>query len=479
MTKFIKKKSRISVSLVLSLFVVVFLGVSTLVISGNFASIVTPFAPLIKLFASNNQPKLTQGFTDAFKADAINTDKWTVGKNGNASIVQTAYDNLRINIPAGNVSSAGKYGYLMFKERFDDKADFRIVGVLYRPIVTGDGSGTTGLRFSSSGSADDEGARIQWIVNGTASKVKFTVSAADGTILESKDADLSSTFAVFRLDRVNKTYRAYYKVDRDESDDAKWIRLGQEYNATLGNAGNVAIFTNNVGKDGKFPKVVGRFDTVRIRWEGEPSNRIEFYDGFSNQVVANKWNISVSSGATVIETPSNNLNLNVPAGAVESKPGRAVITRKEPIVKSDKDFYVQTAMYKPTVTGDGKGAAGLSFRSFTTVDDEAAQIRWVVTGSTSKLVFLVYNPDGTLGERAFVNVDKNKLTLVLKRKGNKYTALYRIGDTDTDWIRIGKEENAVFGANGTVSLFTSNVGEAGKYPRVNARFDGVWGWVAK
>lgn len=476
---FSKSEKSSPVTLIATFVVLFILAVSALVLSGNFASIVTPFAPLLKPFASSNQPKLTEHFTDAFKADAINTEKWTVNKSGDASITQTAANNLRIDIPAGSVNGKAKGAGLTFKEKFKEYGDFRVVAVVYRPVVTGEGVGMTGIRFASSGSADDEGAVIRWQVKGTTSKVVFVVTAADGTRLESQADDLPSNIAVLRLERINKKYRAYYKTGRDTSGDVPWKELGQEQNSTLGNEGRVILFTNNAGADSKFPKVVGRFDTVNIGWEGEPKNTITFSDAFANGVLAKQWVAKGSAGAVARETKADNLNLTVPAGAVGGKPGYMRVTRKSPTVGSDKDFSFTAVMFKPTVTGEGRGAAGLSFNSATSVDDEAAQIRWVVEGATSKLVFTVRNPDGTLAERAEASVTQNKLTLRLVRKDDKYTAWYRTGDSDTDFVQIGHEENAVFGANGFVGLFANNLGVGGKYPRVTGRFDQVNGSVEK
>ncbi len=461
-------------------FIVLFiLAVSALVLSGNFASIATPFAPLLKPFASSNQPKITEHFTDAFKTDTINTEKWIVNKSGNTQVVQTAANNLRIDIPEGSVDGKAKGGNLTFKEKFKENGDFRVVAVLYRPVVTGEGVGATGIRFASAGSADDEGAVIRWQVKGATSKVVFAVTAADGTKLESQADDLPTNIAVLRLERINKKYRAYYKVGRDVSGDVAWKQLGQEQHSTLGNEGRVILFTHNTGGDAKFPKVVGRFDTVNIGWEGEPATDIRFSDAFANGVLGKQWRVKGTTGATARETQADNLVFTVPAGAVSGKPGYMRATRKSPTVGSDKDFAFQTVMFKPTITGEGRGAAGISFNSATSVDDEAAQVKWVVEGTMSKLVFVVRNPDGTLAERAEASVTQNKLTVRLARRNDKYTASYRVGDSDSDFVRIGNEESAVFGANGFVGLFANNLGVGGKYPRVTARFDSVSGSVEK
>jgi len=481
MAKTFQTTKRTKLPLVLSIVAVVILAVSALVISGNFEKIVTPFAPLIKPQASSSQPKLTQSFSDAFKSDAINTEKWAIWKNGNVTIQQTTANNLRMDIPQGSESGKVKQGSITFKESLDDKGDFRIITVLYPTTVTGEGSGVTGMRFASAGTGDDEGAVVKWVVNTvgttTTRKVQFIVRGPDGKALFQKEADFSSPVGMLRLDRVNKTYRAYYKAGRDTSGDTAWTSLGEFKHTTLGNGGKLSLYTTNQAKN--YPKVAGRFDEVRIRWEGDPSTRTEFSDSFANQVIGTNWKTWVTTGATIRETKNENLNITVPTGAISGKAGSARLTRKEPVVKEGKDFVMTTKMSKPVVTGEGKGAAGIAFRSFTDVDKEAMQVRWVVAGSTSKLVFYVTNPDGTLAEKASKDVTATTLTLMIIRKGDKYAAAYRVGDNDADWIYIGKEEKVEFGANGSLGLFVSNVGEATKYPKVTARFDGVWGWTAK
>jgi len=386
-----------------------------------------------------------------------------------------------MNIPQGSDGDKAKQGSIIFKESLDDKGDFRVIAVLYPPTVTGEGAGVSGLRFTSTGSGDDEGAVVKWTVTTvgttTTRKANFIVRGPDGQILFQKDAELITPVGMLRLDRVNKTYRAFFKPGRDTTGDTGWTKIGEFNHETLGNGGKLSLFTANQAE--AYPKVAGRFDEVRIRWQGEDSTRKEFGDAFANQIIATQWRTWITTGATIRETKNDKLNITIPAGAVEGKMGSARLTRKEPVVQEGKDFYMTTKMNKPIVTGEGKGAAGLSFRSFTDVDKEAAQVRWVVTGTTSKIIFFAQNPDGTLAERASKDVTASVLSLRLTRKGDKYSAAYRIGDNDNDWVSVGREEQVAFGAKGSISLFATNIGEATKYPKVAARFDSVWGWIAK
>lgn len=459
--------------------------VSVFVMSGNFSNLMTT---MVKTKASLSNPKLTAHFSDAFKTDVVNEDKWVINKTGDASVVQTTTNNLRMTIPAGSQNNNPKSAALAFKELFDQKGDFRLITVLYRPIVTGDGMGISGIRFTSKGTENDEGASLQWRVNGTHSNVSFVVRGADGKKLESQQDELNSNIAILRIDRVNKRYRAFYKVGTDLSGDVGWKQLGTEWDATLGSEGRVSLFTSNTSSDGKFPKVVGRFDQANISWEdvSVTPSKISFSDAFANGNVGKLWKVGGSDGVQIYENPRDNLIMPVLAGANSSKPRYSVLTRTEPEVSQGKDFTMQSSLFKPTVVLQdvGMGYAGLRFVSTNLTDDEGASIRWFVgkqminntAKSVSKLTFSV---KGVEAQSVDLPATKNKLTIRLSRQGTAYKAWYRTGDSDTDWIMIGHEQTGNFDATGKIGLIVSNAGVGGKFPRVVGRFDQVNGSVEK
>ncbi len=447
----------------------------------------TTSTEVTKSQASMAVPKITETYSDNFKTEALNQNKWSISKSSDVSAAQTAGNNLRIQIPEGNQSGKPKTASILFKEHMKDNADFKAIAVLYRPIVTGAGGAIEGLRFTSKGGLNDEGASIRWVVNGASSKVSFSVAATDGTVVERKSVDLPSNVAIFRLERVNKSYRASYKLGNDLTSDTNWIVLGEETNAALGADGYVSLFAHNGAVNNQFPKVAARFDTVRISWEGkaaQPSNRISYSDAFSNGSIGGKWKASATTGTAIVETATDNLSMNVAAGAVNTKPRSGWVKRTEPLVKNNTNFAFTAKLFKPVVKGDGYGVSAVSFQSATAVDDESAAVRWVVSKNenVSKLVFVVKAPDNTLLERASIdikNADPKRLTLRLTRTGDKYSAAYRVGDSDTDFVSIGKEENGQLGADGRIVLSTNNTGIGNKYPQVIGRFDSVTGWVAK
>lgn len=475
-----KKVSLVKLNLlsVISFVTLLIILASVFVLSGSFSDLVTT---ITKSKASMANPKLTEGYSDAFKDGVVNTEKLAALISGDATITETAADNLKITIPAGKQNNKTKGGKLEFKQTFNDTGDFRVVAVVYRPVITGEGTGITGVRFASTGTDDDEGAAIGWRVSGTNSKIWFVVRGPDGTKLESQQDTLDSNIAVLRLERVNKKYRAFYKPGRDLTGDVGWKPLGSEWNAALGNEGRVYLYANNQGAAGKYPKVIGRIDQVSIHWEGAPSQKTSFTDAFANDVVGKNWKTAKNTGGQVYENTKDKLIMSLPNGAVQNKPRYTYINRKEPAIPEGKEFAIQAQLFKPTVVGEGGGYAGIRFASAGNVDDEAAMVRWVVGTNANRLVFLVRAPDGTLSERAVVNLTgtEKKLTLRLTRVGDKYKGWYRTGDSDTDWVLIGKEESANFGANGQMGLVVGNGLVAGKFPRVIGRFDFASGSVAK
>lgn len=451
---------------------------SVFVLSGSFSDLVTT---INKTKASQANPKVTESFMDPFKDGVVNEDVWTVAKTDGVTVAETEADNLRVDVNEGSVGGKVKAGTLTYKELFKNNGDFRAVAVVYKPIVTGEGTGITAIRFSSKGEDDDEAAVVRWQVSKDSSKISFLVNGADGKRMETQQAEVKSNIAVLRLDRINKRYRAFYKVGNDTTGDKNWVALGNETDASLGNEGSISISTHNGGVAGKFPKVAGRLDQFSIAWEGDPSTKKSFSDAFANGNIGASWKVSRADGAQVYENKNDNLIMSMPSGALEGKGRHAILTRTQPVIPEGKDFALQAKLYKPAVVGDGVGYAGLRFVSAGSVDDEAAVVRWVAGKDISKIVFVVRAPDGTLAERASVDVPTTlkAATLRLTRVGNSYRAWYRTGDSDTDWVAVGSEESANFGANGAVSLTVSNSGTPNKFPRVIGRFDSVNGSVAK
>lgn len=476
-----KKPSAAKLNLlsVVSFITLLLILVSVFVLSGSFSDIVTTIA---KSKASRANPKITESFVEAFKDGVINEDKWAITKTDGVSVVETTTDNLRFVVEEGNIGGKVKAGTLTFKELLKDSGDFRATAVVYKPVVTGEGTGITAIRFSSKGTDDDEAAVVRWQVNGTSSKVIFLVNGANGKRMETQAVDIKSNIAVLRLDRINKKYRAFYKVGRDTSGDTNWIPIGAEADVSLGNEGRISIATHNAGVSNKFPKVVGRMDQFNFSWEGDPATKIGFSDAFADGALGKNWKVTMSQGAQVYENKNDNLIMSLTSGGINGKPRSARIVRSVPVVPEHKNFAVNTTLYKPTVVGAGQGLSGLGFVSTGNIDDEAALVRWVVSGNTmSKLTFVVRAPDGTTAETASVPLDVSvkRITLRLARTGDKYTAFYRTGDSDTDFIPIGNETSSNFGAAGNVMLMVNNIGTNGAYPRVVGRFDGVSGSISK
>lgn len=480
MKKSNQNRLNINVGAMVVLVLAVLVGFS---VSGDKASSLSSKSESDVLAITTTSLNLSKNLVDNFKSEKIDTSKWSIFKNGNVGVKQNTTNNLVITVPSGSVDGkTAKIGSLNSKQKLTAGDNFSIVTTVYRPTVTGDGIGASGIRFTSEGNKNDEGATISWLVNSKKEgKVYFYVIGSNGKRIETKVANLNSNQAVFKLDRANNTYIAYYKSGNDTSNDTDWVSLGKIEDASLGGAGYISLFANNSGASSQYPSVHSRFDSVSIRWESGASTLNTFADSFSNGVVESEWKKRTSTGATVDENSNNNLVLSIPAGAVSGKAGNIYLKRLSPRIPDNKDFSLNTIMYKPVVSGSGLTASGLSFASSDDESKEAVKLMWHVGGSTNKLTFAVRNNKGVMVETASVKVkpNVNQLTLRLVRRGDKYSAWYRVGDADSDFIKIGSDRDLVFGTNGNVGLFTTNLGSLLRYPAVSVRFDSVNGSVEK
>lgn len=468
-------KSRALLSVIGLLFVVGIAGV-VYIYSKNAEN---PLLPSSSPRASGAGIQITERWVDPFNTGEIDKQKWKVQTEAGAVVKQES-DNLRMELPAGSATPSAS---LIFKELIKDRGDFKIVAVVYKPQVTGNGAGISGVRFASEGTDNQETATVRWRIAQGSSKVTFVVRGPDGRVMESETLDLAGDVALLRLDRINKEYTAYFKPGRDTSSDTNWRTLGTLRAPSLGKDGWISLFTTSSGTAASKPAVVGRFDQANVAWEGDPIDiqRANFHDAFSDGNLGRAWRVRARAGATAEERPSNNLVMTVPTGAVTGKPNVVIVRRDTPVAGQDKDFILQTVLFKPTVNGAGLGAAGLTFTSTGSEDDEAAKVFWRVGNNTSAVVFSVKNPDGTVADTAEVSIpaEERSITLRLVRNGKAYSAYYRTGDLDTEFVKVGSEKTAEFGSSGKASLFVSNMGANNQFPKVVGRFDQAFGSIVK
>ncbi len=425
---------------------------------------------------SNFTPNVNQGFSDNFADGKINEAKWNDYKNVQGVIVtETTKDNLlNINIPEGSVSGKAKNGGLVFKSPIKADSDFRVVASIYKPIVKGNGPAITGITFTSSDTNQDEAVRVFWRVDGNVSELVMTVMAADGKIIESNKVPVEAAKVSLRLVRVDKTYTAHYSIGLD--DDRKFIKIGQAENLSLGAAGKIRLFANNVGKDKKFPRITSRIDGVTIAWYDSSAPEREFMgDRFNGASIdTSKWAVSTQSGTTATQSATDNLVLNITAGANGNKP-KVVSLLTKTSIDQKKNFWATTSMFKPIVTGEGTGRSGFQFLTNGANNDEAGTIAWIVSGSSSKLVFTVQAANGKVLAKEEVDLAAadNKVILRISRNQEGYIGLYKIGasDSDTAWKKFSSRVVISNTGEGRFRLFASNGGTVGKYPAVKARFD--------
>lgn len=482
MKKNMYKKTHLSKKAVIAIgaFTTGIVGIGILQLSG----IENPFAPSSIPAAGAKQPYTTASFTDAFKADTINTEKWQSFANG-STVSQTTTNLLKIAVQAGSNNNKAKNGGLVFKPVIGADKDFVIVTEVYEPKVTGEGLGVAGVRFAASKDVDNESSSLFWQKGAGVNKLVLLVKDPN----ENPTASVRERASVavpnntnrlaLRLARIGNKYTAQYKVGGNNPDVA-WQIIGAEDNPGLGSEGQVRLYASNLNSGNKTPEVMVRFDTTIVRWDdgSKPEANVKrFVDNFADgSINTEKWMSRVSSGAYARETKYNNLNLGVASGLASKRPAvhrTAKLVLNEDIAES-KDFTARVQIYKPKVVGKGLGKTSLGFASNGKDNDETASITWAVDSSnTSTLVFAVNGADGKPAEeKQRVAYANDKVTLIMKRIGNTYTVSYipGINDPDKDGETLGSITNNS-AAKGKIALWTSNNNLGDLAPKVVTRID--------
>jgi len=85
--------------------------------------------------------------------------------------------------------------------------------------------------------------------------------APDGTTAEVANVSLDASIkkVTLRLSRMGDKYAAFYRTGDNDTD---YIAIGNSTSSNFGAAGHVLLMVNNVGVNGAYPRVVGRFDTA-------------------------------------------------------------------------------------------------------------------------------------------------------------------------------------------------------------------------
>lgn len=495
-----KQSKGLGISFFLSVGTLLIIFVSILVLSGKFSSLVTG---IVRPHATMAIPQVNQGFSDPFKAGGEpNPGKWTtfVTNKDMVQVFETPSDNLRMQIKAGATGGSYNGGGVTFNQSIADGADFRVLGVVYMPIVTGDvGSAVTGIRFASNENdkVNAESTSIRWIVRkDKANKIDqsfviFTVLDNQGKSIYTKQADIKSNVAVFRIIRVHEAYRAGFQLGSDASSDASTVWLTDSDvsdGKKLGQDGRISLFTTNNGTKDHYASVVGRFDSASIQWQDlkltpTPNTKDTFSDAFSNdQILKTVWKIQTSGqNATITANQANNLALTLLGG---TSPDSASLWRTTPDVPKGKDFMMNAYVYKPKVIGTGNAVTGILFAEPKFVPAGTAKIQWVYSADakTNKLQFILMGNDRVWhvkAETPVTNAKQMAITLSLRRIDGKYAGWYRFGDSDADWKQLGISESEPFDAIGNMILFASNTKGTEKFPFVNVQIDTASGWVSK
>lgn len=407
---------------------------------------------------------------DTFGDGKIDKGDWNVGRGDGVTVAENKNDLLRMDLPAGDKARAA---FVAYKKAIPHDSDFKASVVLSKPIVTGEGVGRSGIRFTASESEEPDGAVLQWVVSGTRSELVFSV-AANGKSREVKRVAVTGNKAHLVIRRIEDEYQAFYRMNNFD-DDNQLIEIGEGVEASnLG--GKIRVFTNSSPEKGKAPKVVGRFDVASI--QADLANKVTAASFRLPGTLkdSDNFNVVTTGKAAEPEKRNGNLIMRLPAAA-DAKERSSVRVVAKNTIPNDRRGASTVELFKPQVNGEGQGNVGLTYVSDGEKNDESASVRWVVSGDTSRLIFVVADGSGKTAERQVVQVPPKvvRMTVKLVHADDKYIAWYRFGaggDDDQAYKKLGEESAPKLGAKGRFVLFTAQQpAKNGKYPGVTGRFD--------
>lgn len=413
---------------------------------------------------------------DRFGDGKIDKGNWRVVKADKVEVKESNADNLNVVVPAGAVDSKARAGAVVFKDDVSAATDFVAAIRLYKPTVNGEGVGRAGVRFAGGEGEDAEGVSLYWEVGSGVSELVFSVKSGSADPRVQRVA-VDGKQGQLVIKRTGAEYLAAYRMDNFD-DDNPYEEIGEPVSSSAVAGGKIRLFANNAGKDNKYPRTVARFDSVKMK--SNPKNSV-MSDNFAGEgaLEASMWGISTKGIPGNMSKANGNLVLNVPAA---SKPAQGEfvnnVVRATSVAEIAKDTrgVAVVEMFKPQLTGNGSGVVGLSFNSESDKNEESASVRWVVTGNSSRLVFVVRNAKGNVVERNSVSIPRgrNRLTLRLMHGDGVYRASYRLGpglDDDTGFKALGSERNERLGAKGYFSVFATHQPAGSNAPEVKARLD--------
>ncbi len=203
--------------------------------------------------------------SDSFTNGEINQNNWQVDTTDGTSVSQNQSDNLVMRITAGSQNNKVKAVSLVSKTVVDDNKNMNVTTQMFKPVVTGEGTGRSGMQFLTKAQDNEGSSSIFWEVTGNSSKLIFIVQGKKGKTLAREEVELASDVnkVALRISRNKDGYIAMYK-DHLKNDEGGWKRFSNRVVTKATDKGNFRIFTSNVGRDKKYPEVRGRFDLFRV-----------------------------------------------------------------------------------------------------------------------------------------------------------------------------------------------------------------------
>jgi len=213
----------------------------------------------------NNLPQKSIIY-DTFSSLKINEERWNIHTpDGTTAKIELA-DNLALSVVSGSNNGQARISSITTKDSIVEGKDFIATTQILKPIVDGSGTGKTGFQYFTNDLQNKEQVTIVWAVTQNTSSLIFTAQDSNGKTISWETVDLEENVTKVHL-RISRTQDGYIAMYKNKiSDDIPFIKLGQKVLIENSSKGRFKLFTSNVGSNGKFPSIKGRFDVFSLSY---------------------------------------------------------------------------------------------------------------------------------------------------------------------------------------------------------------------
>lgn len=217
------------------------------------------------------EPVTVESFTDAFE-NADLAKQWVTNKSANEVVItESKSQDLTIRLPENKKGDTAYIGRIARRDPVVAlEKEFTYTAHVFKPAVTGQGSGDVAIGFRSATEENKESARILWRATEKDGDIRFVVRNEKGEDVEvGRVANIKFNKVWLQLQRINKDgnnyYRAFYRVG---DDDNKWIQVGKDAaEESLGESGRLFIYGRSLqgvtSGNPYTPSVIVRVDEAR------------------------------------------------------------------------------------------------------------------------------------------------------------------------------------------------------------------------